>query len=397
MCGWYPDEADYVRLEALRGDRMPFEHYIQKGVQKLRMGFTTGSCAALAAKAAALMLLTGREVRTIDIVTPKGLPVAVPVLETEQENGYVSCAVKKDAGDDPDITDGALVFAKVIKIAAPGIKIEGGRGIGRVTRPGLDQPVGAAAINHVPRQMIAAEVQEICDSCNYQGGIEVIISIPQGVGLAKRTFNPSLGIEGGISVLGTSGIVEPQSLQALIDCIGVELRTLAAEGHESVIFIQGNYGEAFLTHNLFISDIPKIKCSNFIGEALDFAAVYGFKRILLVGHIGKFVKLAGGIMNTHSSIADCRMELFTAHAALAGAKDEIPVQLMQAVSTDACVEILDECGLREAVFSSLLQNMQKHLSRRVSDSIEIGVIVFSNVYGLLGQTETAAGVIASFQ
>lgn len=376
---------------------MLFEHYIQKGGEKLRLGFTTGSCGALAAKAATLMLLTGKEVRTVDIVTPKGLPVVVPVLEAEWGEGYVSCAVKKDAGDDPDITDGALVYAKALKIDSPGIKIEGGTGIGRVTRPGLDQPVGAAAINRVPRQMITAEVQEVCDICNYKGGIEVIISIPQGVRLAERTFNSSLGIEGGISVLGTSGIVEPQSIQSLIDCIGVELRTLAAEGHESVVFTQGNYGEAFLAQNLFLSNIPNIKCSNFIGEALDFAVAYGFKEVLLVGHIGKFVKLAGGIMNTHSSVADCRMEIFTAHAALAGAKHEILVQLMQAVSADACIEILDMCGLREAVFSSLLQNMQRHLRRRVGVSIEFGVIVFSNVYGLLGQTETAAGVISTFR
>ncbi len=376
---------------------MPFEHYIQKGSQKLRMGFTTGSCAALAAKAAAKMLLTGVYIDTVDIMTPKELPVKVAVLETDFGSGCVSCAVQKDAGDDPDVTDGSLVFAKVSKTSTPGVQIDGGVGVGRVTRPGLDQPVGAAAINHVPRQMITSEVQAICERYDYEGGMDVIISIPKGIELAKRTFNPMLGIEGGISILGTSGIVEPQSMQALIDCIGVELRALAAEGHKSVLFTPGNYGEAFLAVHPFLGGIPTVKCSNYIGDALDFAVAYGFNRILLVGHVGKFIKLAGGIMNTHSGMADCRMELFAAHAALAGADTNTVSQLMNAVSTDACVEILDACALKEAVFCSLLQNIQAHITRRVGNSALIGAVMFSNVYGLLGQTEAAGHLINLFQ
>lgn len=376
---------------------MPFEHYLQKGTQKLRMGFTTGSCAALAAKAAALMLLTDEDIEAVDILTPKGVPVVVPVLETEWGKDYVSCAVKKDAGDDPDITDGVLVYAKVRKTGTPGVKIRGGIGIGRVTRPGLDQPVGAAAINRVPRQMITWEVQSVCDACDYEGGIEVTLSIPKGTELARHTFNPNLGIEGGISVLGTSGIVEPKSTQALIDCIGVKLRALAAEGRDGVVFTPGNYGEAFLASHPFFAEAPMVKCSNFIGEALDLAVAYGFTKILLVGHIGKLVKVAGGIMNTHSSIGDCRMELFAAHAALAGATRGVVAELMEAVSTDACIGILDRYGLRERVLASLLQSMKKYLARRAGERIRIGAVVFSNVYGFLGQVETEAGLINSFR
>jgi len=365
---------------------MPFEHYVQKGTQKLRMGFTTGSCAALAAKAATIMLLTGESIEEVDIITPVGLPIVVPVLEKEMESDSVSCAVQKDAGDDPDITDGLLVYAKVHKTGTPGVNIDGGPGIGRVTRPGLDQPAGAAAINRVPRQMIESSVQEICNRCDYKGGIDVLISIPKGIELAGRTFNPRLGIEGGISVLGTSGVVKPMSMQALIDCIGVELRALAAEGHDKVVLTPGNYGEAFIAAHPFLSIAPVVKCSNFIGDALDFAAAYGFTKILLVGHIGKFIKLAGGIMNTHSGVADCRMELLTAHAALAGAKQETVAELMKAVSIDACIKILDECGLRAAVISSLLRNIHINLKRRAGESIGISTVLFSNVYGLLGKS-----------
>ena len=224
---------------------MAFEHYIQKGTKRLRMGFTTGSCAALAAKAAALTLLTGKAAETVEINTPKGLTVKVPVLELVQTPDAVRCAVKKDAGDDPDITDGALVFAEVTKTDRPNIVLDGGAGVGRVTRPGLNQPVGAAAINDVPRQMIEAAVRTVCDELFYEGGLSIVISVPDGVRLAQKTFNPRLGIEGGISILGTSGIVEPMSAQALIDTIGLELRALAAAGQKRVVLTPGNYGGQF--------------------------------------------------------------------------------------------------------------------------------------------------------
>lgn len=376
---------------------MQFEHFIHKGTKKLRMGFTTGTCAALAAKAAVEMLLTGLPLKTVGLMTPKGLPVTVPVLKVTEGGDWVSCAVQKDAGDDPDQTDGLMVFAKASKTAVPGIKIEGGMGVGRVTKPGLDQPVGVAAINRVPRKMIMTEVQTICDRYGYTGGMTVTISAPEGIEIAKRTFNPKLGIEGGISILGTSGIVEPQSTQALIDCIGLELRALSALGHKSVILTPGNYGEDFLRTHSFLAVFPTVKCSNYIGDALDFSIAYGFRKILLVGHIGKFVKLAGAIMNTHSNMADCRRELFAAHAAYAGAEQNTIIQLMNAISTDACIEILDKAGLRKDVLSSLLRNIQFHITERVKGNAEIGAVLFSNVHGFLGQTETVSKLIARLQ
>jgi len=170
-------------------------------MSELRFGFTTGSCSAAAAKAAAYMLLTGKKIEKISIETPKGIMFDAEILDQVREENTTSCCVIKDGGDDPDITTGAHVYATVTYCDEAGIHIDGGEGVGRVTKPGLDQPVGNAAINSVPRQMIEKEVREVMELCDYRGGLNVLISIPEGVELAEKTFNPRLGIVGGISVL----------------------------------------------------------------------------------------------------------------------------------------------------------------------------------------------------
>ena len=273
----------------------------------MRYGFTTGSCAAAAAKAAAYMLLSGRQKNTITIETPKGIPYTAEILEITRGEKAVQCAVRKDGGDDPDITSGALIYAEVsltdhtrTQVTDMRIHIDGGIGVGRVTKPGLDQPVGNAAINHVPREMIAKEVLEVCDLMDYKGNLQVIISVPEGEAIAKQTFNPRLGIVGGISILGTSGIVEPMSNQALLDTIRVELNQRRAEGFDYIAVAPGNYGLDFMK-KAYGYDLDKsVKCSNFIGVTIDMAVECGFTRMLLTGHIGKLIKVAGGIMNTHS-------------------------------------------------------------------------------------------------
>ena len=381
--------ARYPELAALAAH----QHYVRSGQKLLRCGYTTGSCAAMAAGAAARLLLTGEAPSTARLVTPKGTVLEVALAACERLDGAARCAVRKDAGDDPDATDGCLVYATVRKTER-GVTIDGGEGVGRVTKPGLDQPVGAAAINTVPRRMIAEAVEAICAETGYDGGLSVLISVPDGAELAKRTFNPLLGVEGGISILGTSGIVEPMSEQAIVDTIETELRQRRAEGATRVILTPGNYGLDFLeTSGLDTRGAPSVKYSNFLGDALDLAVTQGFTDALLVGHIGKLVKLAGGVMNTHSKVADCRTELFTAHAALCGAGQEVCRALMAAATTDACIAILDEARLREPVMASLLAAVQRHLDRRAGDKLRVGAVVFSNEYGLLGKTETAEAIL----
>ena len=375
-----------------------FEHYVLSGGRRLRCGYTTGTCAALAAAGAVRLLLTGTPPPSVSLETPRGITVEVPLEACRLEHGRASCAVRKDGGDDIDAPSGLLVFVHAERQDAPGTVIEGGEGVGRVTKPGLDQPVGAAAINRVPRQMIRQAVLAVCGEQNYHGGLRVTISVPGGSRLAEKTFNPELGIVGGISILGTSGIVEPMSLQALADTVTLEIRQAAAQGSRRVILTPGNYGVDFLrAQGLDRLGVPVVKCSNFIGDALDACAGSGFETVLLAGHIGKLGKLSGGIMNTHSRYAGCRTELFCAHAAVCGASPAVCRSLMDAASSDGCIAILDEAGLREAVLRSMLSAISRHLIRRTGGRCRVGVILFSNVYGPLGQTETVKEIMESWR
>ena len=375
---------------------MALEHYIRSGQRRLRCGYTTGTCAALAAGGAASLLLLGEAPERLSLVTPKGLAVEAAPEGLRYEGDAAVCGVRKDGGDDADATHGLVVVARVEKSPGPGVRIHGGEGVGRVTKPGLDQPVGAAAINRVPRQMVEAQARAVCAKAGYTGGLEVTLSIPGGREAAQKTFNPALGVEGGLSILGTSGIVEPMSQQALVDTIALELNQAAALGAEDLILTPGNYGEEFLRQHP-LGGAPVVKVSNFIGDALDLAAGHPFRQVLLVGHAGKLVKLAGGVMNTHSRYADCRAELFCAHAACCGASRQVCLELLQAATADRCVEILDGAGLREPVLRRLLEAIQLHLDRRVQGKYRVGAVLFSNTYGLLGQTEPGREIIQSWK
>lgn len=264
--------------------------YIYKNHKKLRFGYTTGSCAAAASKASIIMLLNKKPIKKIQIMTPKGILLNLNVLDISFGEDFVKCAIKKDSGDDPDVTNGILVYSKVQFSKDKDIIIDGGIGVGRVTKDGLQCKKGSAAINKVPREMIYKEVKNICEEFEYKEGLYVEISIPEGVEIAKKTFNPRLGIEGGISILGTSGIIEPMSEKALIDTIKLEMKQLKVNGAEYFLITPGNYGESFSRENMEINIENSLKCSNFVGETLDYACELGIKGILFIAHIGKFYK-----------------------------------------------------------------------------------------------------------
>lgn len=401
------------------------EEYITVGTKRMRCGYTTGTCAAAASRAAAELLLTGESVPAVTVRTPAGMNVIVEVEEHDAGPGWASCAVRKDAGDDPDVTDGVLVHARVELSDTPGILIDGGEGVGRVTREGLDQPVGAAAINSTPRKMIREQLEEALAAAPNAGGLagamglaepmdvpgamgsagamdvagamgvaepmglRVTISIPEGTELARRTFNPRLGIEGGISVIGTSGIVRPMSEDALVSSIELEMRTLRARGATDLLVVPGNYGRDFACGQLDLMLDEAVQCSNYFGATLDAACVLGFKRLLIVGHIGKMAKVAGGVMNTHSRVADCRVEVLAAHAALSGAPRSAIVQVMSAATTDAALDALFECGVAQATMESLMTRLADRLEHRVAGQLQAEAIVFSNTRGVLGETPGA--------
>lgn len=390
-------------MEKDRGSRM------EKNKAGLRRGWTTGTCAQAAAAAAAQALLAGSLPRegtdwTVTVHLPDGQPFTLPVqsgkIEKRDSQGRplaVTCKVKKDSGDDPDVTDGVTVCATVSFFSEDRIEIDGGQGIGRVTKPGLSQPVGSAAINPVPRQMIQKELVRLKEAAGWEGGFQVLVEIPGGEKLAQRTFNPRIGIVGGLSVLGTSGIVEPMSEKALIDTIEVEIKVKLAEGRRCLIAAPGNYGLDFLRDRWGILARDTVKCSNYIGETIDLAAEHGAEGLLFVGHIGKLVKIAGGIMNTHSRWGDCRMELLASAALRAGLSGDRAAALLGCNTTEDALQILTEKERRK-VMDCLLEKIHTYLNIRAQSSaqrdMKTGAVLFSNVYGVLGMTRYGEELLA---
>lgn len=428
------------------------EEYVIKNQKKLRLGITTGTCSAAAAQAATMQLLLGVESHAVTLRTPKGMTVSVPVYLLESDDRKASYKVVKDSGDDPDVTNGTDVCVTVEYVqqsaseetdgsvgtrgnknvsvetggnmgsdgiveastrsskhgsqdrscaftseSYPHLTLDGGIGVGRVTKEGLEQAVGQAAINRVPRQMIFAAVADVCEKTNINEPLHITVWMPEGETLAKRTFNPKLGIEGGLSVLGTSGILEPMSEQAIVATIETEIRQLHAVGEEKLLVTPGNYGQAYASEYLRLDLTKSVKSSNYIGDTIDLAISYGMKDFLLVGNIGKLVKLAAGIFNTHSKVADGRGEIFAVHAAMAGADAKVVQEIYDCINTDRMLDVLEREGLREVVMQSILAAIEKHVAGRVGDTMRFGVVVFSEKYGYLGQTSDADMVLNVFR
>ena len=369
------------------------ERYIVKDGKKMRYGYTTGSCAAAAAKAAAMMALSGQAIEQVSIDTPKGWILDIKIEEHSLGNRTAVCAVKKDAGDDPDNTDGILIEACCEILETPGVVIKGGKGVGMVTKPGLQIAPGQPAINPVPRRMIEKEVLEVLPGGK---GAMITISVPQGEEVAKKTFNPRLGIVGGISILGTSGIVEPMSEEAFKDSLALEISVAAKEGKERLILVPGNYGRDIAIDHYGLNKATIIKTSNFVGFMLEKCVEHGIKQVLMIGHIGKFVKLAGGIFHTHSKVADGRIEILTANLALLGARQQIIEDLFKCVTTEAAMEIIDREGYH-AVYDLLCQKAEQKAEQRIFQELEIGIIMFSMDKKIIGQGNNGKRLVEEFK
>ena len=399
--------------------------FVFKNQKKLRCGLTTGTCAAACAQAAMLRLLTGQVLSEVTVrlpesrKNPENTRVTLTVYPTT-DGGF---ATRKDAGDDPDVTngteirayvqvcDGMSVPAGAFATADGRLYLTGGVGVGRVTKPGLEQAVGQSAINRVPRQMIFDAVQQVledfgedaCTSCYL-----ITISVPVGAELAQRTFNPMLGIEGGISILGTTGIVEPMSEAAIVATIESSIRQVlamedaAVSGAETrqrkrrILAVPGNYGQRYVEQQLGLRGVPVVEVSNYIGEAIDLAVAYGATDFLLVGNVGKLVKLAAGIMNTHSRVADGRWEIFAAHLALCGGTQAQVAAMREATTTEEMLTRLEEMGLRAPVMASIMEEIEAHLAHRIRGQMDFGVIVYSERFGRVGDTTDAERLLEEF-
>lgn len=367
--------------------------------KKLRKGFTTGSCGAAAAKAALYMLLTGSVKDEIEIITPGGAVFRTEVKDIFREGNRVRCAVVKDGGDDPDVTTGLHVTAEVrAEERADGaleIRIEGGPGVGRVTLPGLDQPVGNAAINRVPRQMIEKELSEVAELLDFWGRIRVILSVPGGEAAAERTFNPRLGIEGGISILGTTGIVEPMSTRAILDTIRVELNQRKALGDRIAAVSPGNYGLNFMKETYGYDLNRSVKCSNYVGDTVDMVREMDFRGMLLTGHIGKLIKVSGGIMNTHSKEGDARMELLAAGVIRAGGSMDTLRGILNCRVTEEALGIIqtESPALLRTSMESVMDRILYYLRKRAGEELPVECILYSNEFGLLAASPGAMDML----
>lgn len=371
------------------------EQYVIKNNKKLRYGYTTGTCAAAASKAALEMLFEQRTLSYVSIHVPKGYHLLLEVNAIKRDRNTVSCAIEKDGGDDPDVTSGAYIYAQVTLCDVAGIHIDGGIGVGRVTKKGLQQKVGEAAINIVPKEMITKNLQEVCKKHSYVGGVKVLVFVPNGEELAKKTLNSMLGIVGGISILGTSGIVEPMSEKALIDCIEVEMK-MHKENNVDILFITpGNYGQRYAKERFQLEN--PLKCSNYIGETIDFACCHKISKILFIAHIGKFIKVAGGMMNTHSAYGDARMEILAANAIRNGGGIQLAQHILSCVTTEEAVQYINENEYAPMIYDCIIERILYYLNRRSKAAIEFQVVLFSNQYGELAHSEHAYAWIESIK
>lgn len=360
--------------------------------RELRNGYTTGSCAAAATKAALMFLLYGISLKEVEIESPKGEEFVIPISLLRKRKSFVSAAVRKDAGDDPDVTHGIHICVKISLCREfPNIEralqqekslIYGGRGVGLVTKKGLQVPVGKSAINPGPQKMIEKVAQDLLQGTEWKA--LVCIYIPEGREKAKQTYNPKMGVLGGVSVLGSTGIVKAMSEEALKASMFAELRVLRLDKKRKwVIFAFGNYGKDYC--EVLGLDLEQLVItSNFVGFMIESAVKLGFQKILLLGHIGKAVKLAGGIFNTHSRVADGRMEILAANAFLYGENPELLHKILGANTVEEACNYFEDKKFFEYLSNRIREKIISY-SRKTGFDAE--VLLFSFEHGTLGQSD----------
>lgn len=353
--------------------------------KKLRCGFTTGSAATAGAKAAAEFLIKDNYSENIRITLPDGQNYVIDIESMEKDSISATAKIIKDAGDDPDITNGIEILVRVQKIKKNTIRIKGGKGVGRVTKKGLPIQAGNPAINPTPLKMIRANLEEYI--LNRDFGLEVEVIVPKGEEIAKSTLNGKLGIVGGISILGTTGIVKPMSEEAFKKSLDIELDMMLKERRiTEITFTFGNFGRRYAIERLGMDERDILITSNFMGHMLESAAHRDITSIKLIGNIGKAIKVAGGIFHTHSRMADSRMEILTANALLCGEKRENLIKIMSSNTTEEAIGYIENKEVFSFIAEKIKEKCESHI-RRCGRELGVEVLVFSNTIGELGRSD----------
>ncbi|MEE1229421.1 MAG: cobalt-precorrin-5B (C(1))-methyltransferase CbiD [Lachnospiraceae bacterium] len=353
-------------------------------VKKLREGVSTGSCMTGAATASAIWQTTGECPAVVRVDAPIGKTLYLDIIPHE----YGVCGVIKDAGDDPDVTDKSEIIAKVDLFDEDGeISFVGGEGVGTITQEGCKLPVGESAINPVPRKMCREALRKVIGNRK----AVVTASIPNGKKLANRTFNPRLGIVGGISILGTTGIVRPMSEQALKDSLMAELDMYQNQGKKDILFVLGATGEQAMK-DLFGQFECTFQVSNYVGYFLEAAADRDFKYVLIGGGLGKLVKLANGTTNTHSHVSGGRIETICTHAALHGASREVILELYECRTTKAAVEIIDREGLND-IWADIAEKASDWCQRTAHQEVHVGIVLLDPNNQVIAMSKNARDVL----
>ena len=339
----------------------------------MRKGVTTGACAQAVSKACAIMLVKQRKIKSVEVELPNGEKKKFLLIEQRFNSDCARCSVIKDAGDENDVTDGIKICCEVRKTDVKGLTIKGGCGVGVVTKLGLAVPVGEYAINPVPRQMILRDVRSILPAD--KEGFIVEITVPEGKKIAGKTYNPRLGIKGGISIIGTTGIVEPKSQEAYKASLLLELNVAKAGGHKTIFLVSGYIGEKLLKKQ-GINESAIIKIGDYIGFMLEQCVEKGISKVMLAGHIGKLAKAAAGLFNTHSKFGDARLETIAAYAGSCGAGSEIVGEILKLRLAEESIEVLRENNLM-LTFNKIAGRVVERASEYTSGKLKLACVILS--------------------
>lgn len=361
------------------------DEYLYFRGKKLRYGYTTGSSATAATKAALMYLLddSKHDIPEVTIKLPSGNSLTISVNSLEKKENSILASVIKDGGDDPDVTHGLEIYSKVSLRNDSKINIFGGIGVGKVTKKGLPVAPGNSAINPVPLKMIRETVEEMLP----EGlGADVEIFVPKGEETAKKTLNAKLGIIGGISILGTTGIVKPMSEESWKASLAIELKmALENAGNGEAIFLFGNRGKQYLSDNFEDNTSQAIVISNFVGYMFDRACEFEAKKIYFIGELGKFVKVAGGIFHTHSRVSDAKMEILTANALLVGESTENMKKIMASNTTEEATKYIEKTEVYNLLAEKAKQKCEEYC-RRNGWELEVETLIISAEKEVLGNS-----------